>query len=145
MSGDQLGNECQEHALSRLFFLLRDGCLVIFDACGNELCVETKALNGLSGKTARPQLFVGDSPQRARKRFVALRKHPPKHFPCFAVQIRPGHGDEQEEFDLLAGMQAIHRTEQPEDLCGALAFLTSDESAFITGQTYYVDGGLVRT
>ncbi len=52
---------------------------------------------------------------------------------------------EEEEFELLAGMQAIHRTEEPEDLCGALAFLTSDESAFITGQTYYVDGGLVRT
>jgi NAD(P)-dependent dehydrogenase (short-subunit alcohol dehydrogenase family) len=51
---------------------------------------------------------------------------------------------EDEEFELLAGLQAIHRTETPEDLCGALAFLTSDESAFITGQTYFVDGGLVR-
>ena len=57
----------------------------------------------------------------------------------------PSGMTESEEFELLAGMQAIHRTEKPEDLCGALAFLTSDESAFITGQTYYVDGGLVRT
>ena len=52
---------------------------------------------------------------------------------------------EEEEFELLRQMQAIKRTEVPEDLCGALAFLTSDESSFITGQTYYVDGGLVRT
>jgi NAD(P)-dependent dehydrogenase (short-subunit alcohol dehydrogenase family) len=57
----------------------------------------------------------------------------------------PSGMTEAEEFELLSGMQAIHRTERPEDLCGALAFLTSDESAFITGQTYYVDGGLVRT
>ncbi|MBN9623721.1 MAG: SDR family oxidoreductase [Actinobacteria bacterium] len=56
----------------------------------------------------------------------------------------PGGMSEEEEFELLAGMQAIKRSEVPEDLCGALAFLTSDESAFITGQTYYVDGGLVR-
>jgi (S)-1-phenylethanol dehydrogenase len=56
----------------------------------------------------------------------------------------PGGMTEEEEYELLAGMQAIKRTEEPEDLCGALAFLTSDESAFITGQTYYVDGGLVR-
>jgi NAD(P)-dependent dehydrogenase (short-subunit alcohol dehydrogenase family) len=57
----------------------------------------------------------------------------------------PSGMSEEEEFELLSGMQAIHRTEEPEDLCGALAFLTSDESAFVTGQTYYVDGGLVRT
>jgi NAD(P)-dependent dehydrogenase (short-subunit alcohol dehydrogenase family) len=57
----------------------------------------------------------------------------------------PGGMTEEEEFALLASMQAIKRPQMPEDLCGALAFLTSDESAFITGQTYYVDGGLVRS
>lgn len=51
---------------------------------------------------------------------------------------------EAEEFEMVAGMQAIKRVGTPEDLCGPLAFLTSDESAFITGQTYFVDGGLVR-
>jgi NAD(P)-dependent dehydrogenase (short-subunit alcohol dehydrogenase family) len=29
----------------------------------------------------------------------------------------------------------------PADLLGALAFLVSDESAFVTGQTLLVDGG----
>jgi len=33
------------------------------------------------------------------------------------------------------------RTETPEDLTGTLAFLTSDDAAFITGQTIVVDGG----
>ncbi len=30
---------------------------------------------------------------------------------------------------------------KPEDVANAVAFLTSDETQFITGQTIYVDGG----
>jgi NAD(P)-dependent dehydrogenase (short-subunit alcohol dehydrogenase family) len=41
-------------------------------------------------------------------------------------------------------MQAIKRPETPEDLVGAMAFLTSDDASFITAQTLLVDGGLVR-
>jgi len=39
--------------------------------------------------------------------------------------------------------RAIQRVEQPRDLVGAASFLASDDSAFITGQTLVVDGGLV--
>ncbi|HET6869537.1 MAG TPA: glucose 1-dehydrogenase [Solirubrobacteraceae bacterium] len=35
----------------------------------------------------------------------------------------------------------LGRLGQPEDLLGALAFLVSDESAFVTGQTLLVNGG----
>ncbi|HLQ35884.1 MAG TPA: SDR family oxidoreductase, partial [Chloroflexota bacterium] len=35
--------------------------------------------------------------------------------------------------------------ETPEDLVGAVLFLASDDSAFITGQTLHVDGGSVLT
>jgi NAD(P)-dependent dehydrogenase (short-subunit alcohol dehydrogenase family) len=31
------------------------------------------------------------------------------------------------------------------DLVGAVSFLASDDAAFITGQTLYVNGGLTRT
>ncbi len=48
-------------------------------------------------------------------------------------------------FEMLKQSQAIKRTQLPEDLVGALAFLTSDDAAFMTGQTLVVDGGWVRS
>jgi NAD(P)-dependent dehydrogenase (short-subunit alcohol dehydrogenase family) len=41
-------------------------------------------------------------------------------------------------------MQAIERVQVPDDLVGTLAFLVSDAAAFVTGQTFYADGGLLR-
>ena len=40
-----------------------------------------------------------------------------------------------------AANQAIKRTEQPDDLVGTMAFLVSDDAAFVTGQTILVNGG----
>jgi NAD(P)-dependent dehydrogenase (short-subunit alcohol dehydrogenase family) len=40
--------------------------------------------------------------------------------------------------------QAIKRLGQPEDVTGAVLFLTSDDAAFITGQAIVVDGGQYR-
>jgi 3-oxoacyl-[acyl-carrier protein] reductase len=48
---------------------------------------------------------------------------------------------EQNWFEALRLQQAIKRVMEPEDLTGPLAFLVSDDSAFITGQTLIVDGG----
>jgi NAD(P)-dependent dehydrogenase (short-subunit alcohol dehydrogenase family) len=41
--------------------------------------------------------------------------------------------------------RAIKRDEHPEDLLGALIFLSSAESDFVTGQNIAVDGGHVNT
>jgi NAD(P)-dependent dehydrogenase (short-subunit alcohol dehydrogenase family) len=42
-----------------------------------------------------------------------------------------------------AGQQLpLRRIGTPEDVAGVAAFLASDDAAFITGQTIYVDGGL---
>jgi 3-oxoacyl-[acyl-carrier protein] reductase len=38
-------------------------------------------------------------------------------------------------------IRALQRVETPADLVGTIAFLQSDDSAFITGQTLLVDGG----
>src|SRR5260221_2598816 len=40
--------------------------------------------------------------------------------------------------------QAIRRLGEPEDMTGAILFLTSDDAAFITGQAIVVDGGQYR-
>ena len=58
---------------------------------------------------------------------------------------RPGFKTMDEEFAAVAQMQAIKRVEVPEDLVGAVSFLTSDDAAFMTGQTLNVDGGRVRS
>lgn len=46
-----------------------------------------------------------------------------------------------EAFESVRARQFIPRTEVPEDLTGALAFLVSDDATFITGQVLNVDGG----
>jgi len=62
-----------------------------------------------------------------------------------AREPRPGFKTMDEEFAAVAQMQAIKRVEVPDDLVGALSFLTSDDAAFMTGQTLNVDGGRVRS
>jgi NAD(P)-dependent dehydrogenase (short-subunit alcohol dehydrogenase family) len=47
-------------------------------------------------------------------------------------------------FDQTRELQAIKRTQEPADLVGAVSFFASDDSAFVTGQTLPVDGGLTR-
>lgn len=47
-------------------------------------------------------------------------------------------------YDNVAQTQAIKRRELPDDVTGTVAFLASEDSAFMTGQTLIVDGGAVR-
>jgi (S)-1-phenylethanol dehydrogenase len=58
---------------------------------------------------------------------------------------RAGLASMKDEFALVAKMQAIKRPEVPDDLVGAVSFLTSDDAAFMTGQTLIIDGGRVRS
>lgn len=53
--------------------------------------------------------------------------------------VRAGYseGDQQR----AAAVRSIARPQRPEDLNGTIAFLLSGDSAFITGQTFNVDGG----
>jgi NAD(P)-dependent dehydrogenase (short-subunit alcohol dehydrogenase family) len=46
-------------------------------------------------------------------------------------------------FEIATGEQTMHRRGQPADMVGAAVFLASSDSDFITGQTYYIDGGTV--
>jgi NAD(P)-dependent dehydrogenase (short-subunit alcohol dehydrogenase family) len=62
-----------------------------------------------------------------------------------ARKPRAGFASMEDEFVANASMQAIKRPELPDDLVGTVSYLTSDDAAFITGQTLNVDGGRVRS
>lgn len=57
----------------------------------------------------------------------------------------PGGMTQEEFFNLVAGMQSIKRPELVSDLVGTVSYLASDDSAFVTGQTIFVNGGLTRS
>jgi NAD(P)-dependent dehydrogenase (short-subunit alcohol dehydrogenase family) len=59
------------------------------------------------------------------------------------INENPGHLAHSQAPSLVR--RAIKRDEYPEDLLGALVFLASPESDFITGQTIAVDGGANNT
>lgn len=54
------------------------------------------------------------------------------------------HGEQAGMFEMVKQMQAIHRTEEPEDVAAVVSFLASDDASFMTGQTLMVDGGMYR-
>src|ERR1051325_3334078 len=58
---------------------------------------------------------------------------------------RAGLASMDEEFASVATFQAVRRPEGPDGLVGGVSFLTSDDAAFMTGQTLNVDGGRVRS
>jgi NAD(P)-dependent dehydrogenase (short-subunit alcohol dehydrogenase family) len=65
---------------------------------------------------------------------------------CPTASSTPGGqafiGDEV--LGMVADMQAIKRIGTAADIIGTVCFLSSDDSAFVTGQTIVADGGLMR-
>ena len=55
---------------------------------------------------------------------------------------RTNLGD-QADTDRWISRTALHRLGEPEDVVGAVSFFASDASAFVTGQSLNVDGGIV--
>jgi (S)-1-phenylethanol dehydrogenase len=51
----------------------------------------------------------------------------------FHRKPRPAFANMNEESRAVASLQAIKRPEVPNDLVGAVSFLTSDDAAFMTG------------
>ncbi|MES2955839.1 MAG: SDR family oxidoreductase, partial [Pseudomonadota bacterium] len=49
----------------------------------------------------------------------------------------------EEVRDMLTAQTPLRRIATPDDVAGPVLFLASDWSGFMTGQTLFVDGGLV--
>ncbi len=62
----------------------------------------------------------------------------------FATEMTDEHGAEEHLDDLIRRIPA-DRLGSPEDLSGAVLFLATDASAYVTGQTIVVDGGFLIT
>jgi NAD(P)-dependent dehydrogenase (short-subunit alcohol dehydrogenase family) len=60
-----------------------------------------------------------------------------------APGVMTGRGDPKNLEPKIAE-QLVKRRGRPSDLVGALLFLCSDASAFVTGQTILVDGGATK-
>lgn len=50
-------------------------------------------------------------------------------------------GRQPEMAEFIRNQRAFRRDQMPEDMVGVVAFLLSPDSAFITGQNFYVNGG----
>ncbi|HEY4277331.1 MAG TPA: SDR family oxidoreductase [Conexibacter sp.] len=51
----------------------------------------------------------------------------------------------REALDFVASLQALPRHAEPEDIAPTVAFLASEESGWVTGQTIVVDAGHIRS
>ncbi|MEH2406864.1 SDR family oxidoreductase [Nostoc sp.] len=56
----------------------------------------------------------------------------------FYEKVSPGSKEEQ----LYSSMIPMGRFGQPKEIAAAIAFFCSEEAAFITGQTLFIDGGV---
>jgi NAD(P)-dependent dehydrogenase (short-subunit alcohol dehydrogenase family) len=48
-------------------------------------------------------------------------------------------------FEKLSQAQPIGRMGEPEEVAALALYLCSDEAAFVTGQSYPIDGGMLAT
>jgi NAD(P)-dependent dehydrogenase (short-subunit alcohol dehydrogenase family) len=56
----------------------------------------------------------------------------------------PGGRSAEEFFEFSGAHHPIPRVGTPDDMVGTLSYLTSDDAAYVTGQTIFVGGGLIR-
>lgn len=63
---------------------------------------------------------------------------------AIATPINKSLLEDKPKLDALLQQIPLGRLGTPEDVAGLVAYLASDEASYVTGATYYIDGGLSR-
>jgi glucose 1-dehydrogenase len=63
---------------------------------------------------------------------------------AIATPINTALMNDPAQLDPLLRNIPLGRLGKPEEVAGLAAFLASDEAAYVTGSTYFIDGGLIR-
>ena len=64
---------------------------------------------------------------------------------AIATPINKSLLENKAELDALLGNIPLHRLGTPEDVAGVVAFLASEDGSYVTGSTFVIDGGLMRS
>ena len=107
--------------------------------------VGLRALHRQQGRHHRAHARARDRARPARRHRQRDRARAHAHarrHGARPARRRDRHGDDRSRSPPRAGDPA---RQVPADIVGTLSFLCSDDAAFITGQTLYVNGGLVRS
>ena len=117
-------------------------------ARGGGSIVITSSGSGLSGDLSHPAYGASKAALNNLTQYVATQygKHGVRCnaiAPGFIVTEASGGSAYGEVRETMLRHHLTPRLGRPEDVAAAVVFLASDESAFITGQTICVDGGLL--
>ena len=111
--------------------------------------IQISSINGLKGQYGQANYaaakagLIGLTKSAARElasRNITVNAVAPGYIPTDMTADLP-----QEAVDALLSVVPLKRMGEPEEIAAAVAFLASDEAAYVTGQTLCVDGGMVMS
>ena len=129
--------------LHRLGMLCARRPLVVIGGWVVLLVVVVGAVHQVGALTSNDLSLPGTGSQDAKD--LLQHRFPPQQNGANPIVFHISSGkltDQKYKTAIQDSMKAIKRVEVPEDLVGTVSYLTSDDAAFITGQTLNVDGGI---
>jgi hypothetical protein len=96
----------------------------------------------INGRAVCPQL---DARSQGAGHSRQRRQPGPVKTPGLVELAGPDAAQQQGLLDYMATQVPIGRVADPDEIAKAVAFLASDDSSFVTGAEFFVDGGRPRS